>query len=252
MGNKTRAKWEGGHLTFFDSRQSFETVKKLAPLQFSVDFNHAWTAVPAAGAPESGCLWVKKIVNTLGTPTVAAAASAGGGAIACALDATAEEQEALLYMNDNRQFSLAQGLVFETRINLAVLPTLNAEIVWGLCGDYALGPDTVVYSVFFSADGSGLVYCEKDDGAGGSDQSVTSGITLVNTDWKVFRIDARDVTSIKFFIDGTRVASTTTFPYIATGANATLQPYFGCYKDVTDAGLGTINIDYVRIWQNRS
>jgi len=121
--------------------------------------------------------------------------------------------------------------------------------VWGLVADYSAAPDDITYSVFFTADGSGEIFCESDDTA--TDQSATSGVTVTNTQWKVYRIDCRDVTSIKFYINGSRVASSTTFPFAGTGANATLQPYFGCYK-ASGAGLGTIQIDCVRIWQNRS
>ncbi len=245
----TRAKWEDGILTFYDPDRDHETVEKEAPVEFYDDFLGAFTAVPAAAGAESGCRWVDKIVLTLGTPTVAIAADAASGAMQCALEATAEEQEALCYMDDQRQFSLEQGLIVEMRARLLVVPTLLGEIVWGLAGDYVKGPDNVARSVWFTADGSGEVFCEKDDA--GTDQSATSGVTCLATDWKVYRIDATDVTNILFFIDGVNVATGTTFGYVGTGANAILQPYFGCYKS-GGAGLGTLKIDYVRIWQKRS
>ena len=57
-----------------------------------------------------------------------------------------------------------------------------------------------------------------------------------------------DVTSIKFYIDGVRVAATTTFAFTATGL---VQPYLGLYKS-TGLAVGTIAADYVKLWQKRS
>jgi len=203
--------------------------------------------ITAIGQP--GYPWTKKIVGAA-PPTVAMVADAAGGIAQCALTAAAQKQDAALFMDDNRQFLITQGVVFEARVKLSALPTTDGEAIWGLVGDWADGPDNITYSVFFTADGSGEIFCEKDDGAGGTDQSATSGVTVTNTDWKVYRIDCRDIASIKFYINGARVASGTTFPYIATGANATLQPYLGMYKALN--GAGTIQIDEVRIWGNRS
>ncbi|MBA7707638.1 hypothetical protein ES703_116514 [subsurface metagenome] len=130
-----------------------------------------------------------------------------------------------------------------------MLPTDVAEAVFGLAVAYVKGPDSPAYRIYFTADGSGELFCESDDNA--TPLSVTSGVTLLATDWAILRIDATDVTGLKFFINGTRVATATAFPYAATGANAILQPYLGLYK-ASGAGVGTIDIDYVKMWQNRS
>jgi hypothetical protein len=244
----TKAKWESQILTFYDSALLYEHVAPLAPLLFYDDFIGADTVIPAGGSEESGCKWSKKIVG-VAPPTVAVKADTINGVVECALTVDSQKQDAGLYMGDQRQFSVAQGCVFETRVKISVLPTLLAEAVWGLIGDWADGPDAITYSAFFTADGSGEVFCEADDNA--TDSSVTSGVTATAAQWKVYRIDFRDVTDVKFFIDGSRVGSGTTIPYAATGANATLQPYFGLYK-ASGAGLGKIEVDFVRIWQKRS
>lgn len=247
---KTKAKWEGQRACIFDNEE-YEHVLPLNPVVFYDDFLGAWTAIPDVDGTgvESGCPWAKKIVKTAGTPTVALVADTANGIAQAALDATSEAQSAFLYMADDRRIIITQGAVFEARVKVSVIPTLVAEAVWGLVGDYA-APDSITYSTFFTADGSGEIFCETDDNTAG-EASATSGVTVVNTDWKVYRIDFRDVTSIKFYINGSRVASGTTFAYTATGANATLQPFFGCYK-ASGTGLGTIQIDDVRIWLNRS
>ena len=246
----SKPKWEGRRACVFDTEE-YEHVLPFNPIYFYDDFLGAWTAVPDGDVLiQSGCEWTYKIVAAAGAPTVALVADAAGGIAQCAHDNQNETQSVILYWKDDRRFILTQGLVFETRVKVSVLPTGIAEAVWGLAGDYVAPVDNITYSVWFTADGpSGEIFCEKDDA--NTDQSVTSGVTVLATDWKVYRIDCRDITNIKFYINGSQVASATTFPYIATGANATLQPFFGLYKGAS-VDVGTIQIDYVRIWQNRS
>jgi len=247
--SKTKPTWESQRARIFDSEE-YETILPLNPVYFYDDFLGAWTAIPDVGvAIQSGCDWAYKHVETGGSPTVAIVADAAGGVAQCALDNTSEAQGAFLYMADDRRFIVTQGAVFEARVKVSILPTDVAEAVWGLAADYSAAPDDITYSAWFTADGSGEIICESDDTA--TDRTVTSGVTVTNTQWKVYRIDFRDVTSVKFYINGSRVAASTTFPYAGTAAKATLQPYFGLYK-ASGAGVGTIQVDYVRIWLNRS
>lgn len=243
----TKFKWESQRGVFYDDEE-FEHIRPLNPINFYDDFIGAFTVIPAAGALESGCTWAKKIVGAA-PPTVALVANTAQGVAQCALTSASQKQDAGLYWADDRRFLITQGVVFEARVKVSVLPTDVAEAIWGLVGDWADGPDNITYSIFFTADGSGEIFCEKDDAA--TDESATSGVTVTTGDWKVYRIDCRDVADIKFFINGARVASGTTFDYTATGANATLQPYLGLYK-ASGSGVGTIQVDYVRIWGNRS
>ena len=243
----SRGKWEGRRAVAFDIEE-YEHVYPFNPIYYYDDFLGAFTALPAAAAAESGCDWVTEIVGAA-PPTVALLADNAMGIAQCAMTADGQAQSAFISHNDDRRFIITRGVVFEARVKVSVLPTLLGEAVWGLAGDFGV-PDAIAYSAWFSADGSGEIFCEKDDA--GTDQSVTSGVTVLATDWKVYRIDCRDVTDIKFFINGVQVAGATAFPYVATGANATLQPLLGCYKVAPDTGLGTIQVDYVRIWGNRS
>lgn len=248
MGSeKCKYNWQNtGRMAFYDS-STFETHMTSFPVCFYDDFIGADTVIPAGGSEESGCHWSKAIVGAA-PPTVAKVADAAGGLVQCALTADSQAQTASLYMGDQRNFDVSKGLIFEARIKVSVTPTDVAEAVWGIMADTGV-PDTVAYSAFFTADGSTSVYCETDDNA--TDTSADSGITAGTTDWRIYRIDCTDVTDIKFYIDGAQVASSTTFPYAATGANAILQPWIGLYK-ASGTGVGTIQCDYVRIMQNRS
>jgi hypothetical protein len=243
----TKGKFESGIATTFDSVTT-ETVGKLAPVVFYDDFIASSLVVPASGAAESGAMWTKKIVGA-GPPLVALTGDINGLAV-CTMEATDQAQSAYLHLNDNLPFSMVNGPIFETRLALTVLPTLGVEMQWGLGCAYGV-PDNMAYSAWFTADGDGIVFLETDDNA--TDRSVTSGITLVAGVYHYFKIDVSDVTSIKFFIDGVRVGAATTFPFAAVGANAQMQPFFGGYKSVgAGTGVGTMAIDYVKIWQKRS
>lgn len=243
----TKAEWRGGILQYYDSATQ-ERVQPLAPILFEDDFLGADAVIPAAASAESGCKWVKKIVGAA-PPTVAIVADGANGIAQCALTSASQKQSADLLMDDQRQFSVEQGLVVEMRVRLSVLPTLVAELNFGLIGDWADGYDAITYSAFFTADGSGAITCEADDNA--TNSSVASGVTATAAQTKIYRIDFTDVTDVRYYIDGAHVASGTTIPYAATGANAVLQPFVGGYK-ASGAGLGTIQCDYVRIWGNRS
>lgn len=243
----TRADYRGNTLELYDD-STHERAARFAPVAFADDFLGADVAIPAAASPESGCKWVKKIVGAA-PPTVVGKADETNGAIECALTATSEKQNAELYFNDELQFNITQGLVFEARVNPSVLPTGNAEIVVGLISAWADGLDSATYSLFATMDGSGEIICEKDDNA--TDESATSGVTLTAADWAIIRIDCSDVADVKFYVNGARVAAGTTFDWAATAGNSKVQPIVGCYK-ASGTGVGTVLVDYVRVWQNRS
>ncbi len=243
----TKARWVNGQLIYYDS-QTFEHYGPQAPLVYYDDFVGAGNVtIPAAGSAESGMDWTTRIIGAA-PPTVAGVADAAGGVIQCALTSASQAQTAGLDHDDQRNFDLSKGLIFECRLKVSVLPTLIAEAIWGLIDDNAV-PDTATYSAFFTVDGSGEVFCEVDDNV--NNQSATSGVTVTTAQTKVYRIDFTDVTDVRFYIDGVHVATGTTFTYAATGANAILQPYIALYK-ASGAGLGTIQTDFVRMWQKRS
>ena len=89
---RTKPIWEGQRARIFDNEE-YETIRPLNPIYFYDDFLGAWTAVPDVGvAFESGCVWSKVTVETVGAPTVALVADAANGIAQCAVDATAEAE----------------------------------------------------------------------------------------------------------------------------------------------------------------
>jgi hypothetical protein len=238
-----------GHQVWYDN-STFETLESTYPLQFYDDF------LGSAGGSvfDATMIWQVIDVSAGGAVTTAIAADSSNGLFVLALDATqAEDEDAVLYQNDNRNFDVDNGLIFETKVDVAVLPTLTAEAVFGMCGDHNLDNDTAAESCWFKLDGSGAVVVENDDAtAGHTNDDVATGVTAVPGTYNIYRIDFTTLSDVKFFIDGARVASGTTFNMSTlTGATAILQPYFSLDK-TNDLGAGTLNIDYVKILTNRS
>lgn len=245
----TTSKYVGGVLTFRDT-VSFETVSRLSPFAINDDFTGPGKLViPAAGSAESGMDWVKKIVGAA-PPTVAGVASAIGGQVSCALTSASEKQDAGLYWGDQKGLDITKGLVFETRIRLSVLPSAaGVQAVAGVSSDWIDGPDNNTCYAQFQAAGSGLLYYRAFDGA--TTTSTSTGVTLTTSDWATLRIDATDITDVKFFVNGAQVSANGAVNFAATGTLAVLQPYLGLYK-ASGSGVGTMLVDYVRAWQNRS
>jgi hypothetical protein len=231
-----------------------ETVARFQACFMEDDFVGAGhnAGVPAAGSPVAGYPWVKKIVGAA-PPTVAALANTAGGVMAVALTATSEKQDAVLYSNDQLTWDMTKGAVFEARLALHVLPSAaQVEMVWGLQSAWIDGPDNASFYAQFQVLANGAVNVRTKDGV--NTVSNASGVTLVADAYREFRIDATDPTEIQFFIDGTKVSPTgsaTKMAFAATGANALLQPYLGCYK-ASGTGIGTMYIDVVQIGMNRS
>ncbi len=224
-----------------------EMIQMMFPLSYYDDFLGAGVVIPASGAAESGVDWVKKITGA-GPPTVAVLANGGGGVLQCAFTAADQKQEAGAYFNDQLTFDITKGLIWEARVKLSVLPTLLTEMQWGLASAYVEDIASVASKVGFDADGNGQINAGCDDNV--TDTLASTGMVVTNANWKIYRFECTDVNDIKFFIDGNEVCSSTRFSFTATGANAIVQPYFYVYKS-TGEGLGTMQVDYVKIWTAR-
>lgn len=234
---KFKTRTDGVTLSITDVSK-VETLIPYAPVVYHDDFlgdaiDAKWTALDTSSGGDTTPLLV---------------ADAVGGIIQFPLDATTEVQQSGLSFGDQRCFGLDKQIIVEMRLALAVLPTLLAEAVWGLAGNTNAVADTIAESIWFKADGDGAIVCETDDGTTNNDDKAT-GVTVTAGEYATYRIDCTDPTDIKFYINGARVASGTTFSANATPTLA-LQPYLAINK-ASGAGVGTVNLDYIRIWSQR-
>lgn len=227
-----------------------ETIQRFASVTLDEDFfGPGHTTLPAAGTPSVGYPWVKKTVQTGGTPSVAPVANAAGGIIRLALDATSEKQEASLYANDNLNWDMTKSAVFEARVANHVVPTGVVAMVFGLQSAWIDGPDNAAFYAQFQQSASGVLNMRTKDGV--ATKSNAAGVTMTVDAYHIFRIDATDPTNVRFFIDGNEVSTPGQMTFAATGANAILQPYVSVYK-ASGTGVGTIDLDMIQLGMNRS
>ena len=228
-----------GNVWFWE-KTSLETVAQMAPVYFYDDF--------LGTALREDEIWSTVQVNL--NAAIAVVPDAAGGQVSLALDADNNAEDAVLYWGDQRGIDVSKQAVIEFRARVSVLPTLTAQIVIGLCGDHNLDKDAATESAWFKLDGSGAVLAESDDTTNDNDDKST-GVTVAATEWHIYRIDFTDLADVKFFIDGAGVATGTTFNMSnLAGAELILQPYVSLDKGA-DTGVGTVLLDYVKIWSNR-
>jgi hypothetical protein len=89
---------------------------------------------------------------------------------------------------------------------------------------------------------------ESDDTATDTDDVLT-GTTLTTSTWVVVRIDCTVITDIKFYVNGARVAASTTFTHATGGLK--LQPVARINK-ASGTSVGTMEVDYIAYWQKRA
>lgn len=233
----TRGKWFNSRLTYYDDA-THERVLPLAPVLFYDDFLGNAINTAAWGTRDAGAA------------TEAVVADGANGWVGLTLDATNEVQVAGIDWADQRTLVLNQTLIFETRFRLSVLPTGSVVACIGLCGDYNAAVNTVAESIWFRLDGGGAVTVETDDTVHETSQ-VATGITLTAGASITARIDCSDIADVKFFINGDRVAGATVFDMSQVPALA-LQPVARIGKESAAVSVGTLQVDMVRAWMNRS
>lgn len=227
---------------------SDETLHSLAPVYFYDDFLGKDLMLSESG---SAGIWEDVVVATGGTVTVATADDFDNGVAQLALDNTDEAQDAVLYWGDVRGIDIANDCVFEMRAGFSVLPTTGVTVVAGMAGDHNAAKDSVTEAAWFRWQASAAALAETDDTTNNNDD-ISTGETLVAAAFHIFRIDFTALSDVKFSIDGACVATGTTFDMSnLTAAEARMQPYFSLDK-ASGTGVGTLEVDYVRIWAKRS
>ena len=237
MGS-TKAKWRGNQLAFFDN-VTYETTLPLAPRYLYEDFE---------GETLNTDIW---LANLLGAAPPTVTVADGYGILT--QTAAAQAQEADIGASGNSlDWDISKGLIIEFRINIATLPTDETEMHFGILGEAIVdqqqisSADDVGIHAVFSFDGSGLCRINTDD-ATNETTAVTTGITVLAGAFHVYRIDFTTQANVLFYIDGVQVIPATTV-MMDDIVSALVQPAMICQKNA-GAGLGIVQIDYVKIWQ---
>ena len=241
----TKARWVNGILTYYDS-QTQEQLLPIAPIVFYDDFLGADLMVTETGSTGPWAT-VEVALNT----AMGVSADVANGVLAAIIDADSNAEDAVLYWNNQKGISVKQGAIFEARIRMSVLPTTGVAVVFGMAGDHNLDKDSITEGAWFRFQASAALLCESDDTTNNNDDKA-AGKTVVATDYHIYRIDFTDIADVRFYYDGEHVAAATTFDMSnLTDAEAVMQPYFSLDK-ASGTGVGTMLLDYVRIWSKRS
>ena len=246
----TTSKFFAGRLEFFDT-VTFEDVLPVAPIVYYQDFlGEGYATIPAAGSAWRTVDFVTKIVLTAGTPTVAGVAKAIGGQVACALAATSEKEDAVLYLGRQPRPGLHQGPESSRcRALLSVVPSAaGVQAVWGCRSASGSTGRTTTPATCGSAPPRRRGPDEAFDGV------TTTSIADRCHGWHdrlAYLPDRRERTLPTWRSSSTASGQRDSMVnFAATGTLAVLQPYLACYKPC-GTGVATLTIDFVRAWMNR-
>ncbi len=235
--------WQNtGRLVFFDE-STYETLRTTYPLEFKEDF------LGTAVEPFDGTIVWSKL--DAGAATEAIDNDSSNGTFSLTLTSASGAEDAGLYCGDNKNFDLGNGLIFEARVNMAVSPGTGVAAVFGMAGDTNADKDSITESAWFRFQASLVGLVETNDTTNNEDD-IATGLTPTAGDFHIYRIDFTTLANVKFFVDGVRVASSQTFDMsnLSSGEQQ-MQPYFSMDK-ASGSALGTMTIDYVKIFSERS
>lgn len=208
-------------------------------MPYSDDFIGASAAFPTTADPATP--WMVADTSAAGAPTYVR--NAGNAVLTLA--ATSEVENVCLYHGDALTFDIDNIQRIEMRVKVSGC-TNGTELVFGVGSARNDTTDSVTANAWFKmvgATSTTLVVVETDDGTTDLDDKAT-GVTL-STTFKRFVIDFTGGTEdVKFYIDGARVAASTTFDMSAYTSG--LQPIVQIQK-AANTNADAVTIDYVDI-----
>lgn len=206
-------------------------------LQFVDYFNRAQALTTTPG--HNG--WTVKDTSSAGTPTYLVATADGGG-MKLTLASTSEAEVVTMYHNDVLCFDLAKIQYVEM---VALVGGIDAvtTLTMGLGSAQNDTDDSLATNALFRIEGSvstSNLVVETDDAVTDNDDKAT-GKTLSST-FKTLRIDfSYGLADVRFYVDGERVAATTTFNMSGLTAGLNVQPWVQLQK-ASGTGVPTVTI----------
>lgn len=219
-------------------------VSEMAEIQDFIEFTDDFLGGATIAATVGEGNWKITDTSSAGTPTYTKDASSNGGAVTLAFDNTNEVQNICLDFGDKLQFDVDSIIEAEFRVKVSTASFTAANtLAFGLQSGRNDDTDATTYNAQFKLAGSNSVVCESDDSATDNDDKAT-GKTL-STTYKKFLISfANGKSDVRFYIDGERVASSTTFT-LAT-MTTSFQPFVQLSKTAS-TNTDSVTIDYVRV-----
>lgn len=199
-------------------------------------------------ASQSDSDWLVDDTSSAGSPTYVKGGI--GGEATLTLASTSEVENVCLHHGDDLGFDIDNIMLVEMRVKMSQAALNSAtQVAFGMCSARNDAIDSIGEQACFrviGADSTTAVVVETDDGTLDNDD-VATGETLINA-YKKFVIDFNNKSDVKFFIDGKRVASSTTFSM--ANYSAGLQPFLQIQK-TADTNTDGVVLDYVKITARR-
>lgn len=192
--------------------------------------------------------WTVADTSAAGTPTYTTVTE-NGGAMKLTLEATSEAQNVCMYQNDVLMLDLANLQLVEFIAKVSGIDSVTT-LVFGVGTARNDTVASVTNCAWFKILGSGStsnVLIDTRDGTT-SNTGVATGTTLSST-YKKFTIDFQNgLADVRFFIDGDRVAGSTTFSMAAITADQNVQPIVQIQK-ASGTGVASVSIARIRTVQ---
>ena len=192
--------------------------------------------------------WAAVLTGT--TPT-ATRIGEDGGAARLTLTNNSESQLAVLYHKDILSYDLAKLSNMWWVVKLAAVDAVT-NLAVGMASAHNATADNVATNAWFrliGATSTTALVVETDDATNDNDD-VATGATLANV-YKRLLIDTSDLTSVKFYVDGARVAATTTFDMSDISSGLNVQPYVSLGK-ASGTGIQKLDIAQFGVTYNWS
>lgn len=209
---------------------------------FCDDFNGAVAALPTSADPATP--WLVDDTSSSGSPTY----TTGTSEAVLTLASTSEVENVSLHFGDSLDFDIDLIQRAEFRVKTEAALDSATTIVFGLAAARNDDPDAITAAALFKLAGSNAIVAESDDGTT-DNNDVATGKSLVAA-YQTFVIDfTGGKSNVKFYVNGERVAASTTFTMAAYSAG--LQPIVQIQK-TADTNTDSVTVDYVEIVSRRA
>ena len=150
---------------------------------------------------------------------------------------------------DLNGYDVTKGVIFEVRFRLTDATPVpdNTDVLLGLADFYAADPDDMATMAWFRMVSTAAVVVETDDAVTDTDDTAT-GVSVVQNQWYIGRIELLDLNDVRFYLDNVRVGSATKHRMAAMTSAKIVQPYIAMHR-ASGTVKPNIEIDYVLVAQ---
>jgi len=185
--------------------------------------------------------WTIADTSSAGSPTYLCATEDGGKMVLTLANDT-EAENVCMYHNDVLMFDAARIKNFWYVAKVASI-SANTTLLLGMGSARNDAGDSVTNSAWFRMEGStstSALVVETDDNTNNNDDKAT-GTTLAAVYKRLYVDFSQGLSDVRFYVDGARVASSTTFDMSDISSGSNLQPIVQIQK-ASSAGTPAVHI----------